>query len=96
MAVFTKKTSVLLVVPMALLMETTPVVPMPTIAVMTVSELTVNELTAVPPMLTPVAPVKLLPVMVKVATPAQPELGVKELITGDKSLFRITEIVFEL
>jgi len=40
---------------------TLPVAPFPTIAVMLVEELTVNERAFIPPILTPVAPVKEVP-----------------------------------
>jgi hypothetical protein len=60
---------------------TEPVEPLPTIAVIVVDETTVNEETAVPPKVTLVAPVKLLPVMV-IAVPSPADVGLKELITG--------------
>ena len=53
-------------VPAEFVTETLPEFPFPTSAVILVALTTVNEAAAVPPKLTAVAPVKLLPVMVTV------------------------------
>jgi hypothetical protein len=58
-----------------------PVAPEPTTAVMEVALTTVNELAATPPKLTPVAPVKFVPVKVTVC-PVLADVGLKELIAG--------------
>lgn len=60
---------------------TFPDAPAPTIAVILVAELTLNDVAAVPPKLTAVAPVKLVPVIVT-AAPAAPLVGVKEVMVG--------------
>ena len=60
---------------------TLPVVPPATTAVMLVASTTVNDVAAVPPKLTAVAPVKLVPVMVTVA-PLTANVGVKEVMVG--------------
>jgi hypothetical protein len=67
--------------PPAEVTPTEPVAPLPTIALMVVDETTVNEATAVPPKVTLVAPVKLLPVMV-IEVPNPAVVGLMELITG--------------
>jgi hypothetical protein len=67
--------------PPAEVTPTEPVDPLPTIAVIVDDETTVNEATAVPPKVTLVAPVKLLPVMV-IEVPKPAVVGLKELITG--------------
>lgn len=54
-------------VPPGVVTETVPVVPLPTTAVILVALATLNDVTGVPPRLTAVAPVKLVPVMVMVA-----------------------------
>ena len=58
-----------------------PLVPLATTAVMLVALTTVKEVAAVPPKLTAVAPVKLVPVMVMTA-PVNEDVGVNELIMG--------------
>ena len=58
-----------------------PLVPLATTAVMDVALTTLNEAAAVPPKLTAVAPVKLVPVIVTVA-PGPAEVGVNEVIVG--------------
>jgi hypothetical protein len=55
--------------------------PEPTTPVMVVPESTVNEEAAVPPKLTPVTPVKLVPVMVT-TVPGFPDTGENEVIVG--------------
>ena len=57
-------------VPPGLVTDTVPVVPLPTTAVMLVALATLNDVTAVPPSVTAVVPVKLVPVMVMVAPTA--------------------------
>jgi len=66
-------------VPPGVIMEITPVVPVPTTAVIDVGELTVYEDTAVPPIETAVAPVKFVPV-IETVVPGQPLVGVKVLL----------------
>ena len=56
----------LLTLPLAVFTRTFPVVPAPTTAVILVALTTVNEAAAVPPKLTPVVPVKFVPVIVTV------------------------------
>ena len=68
-------------VPPGVVTLTLPEVPDATTAVMLVAETTLNDVAAVPPKLTAVAPVKLVPVMVTVA-PTAPEVGVKLVIVG--------------
>jgi len=68
-------------VPPAVITLTVPEVPFPTTAVMLLALITVNEIAAVPPKLTAVVPVKLVPVMVTVA-PVPADAGVKEVMVG--------------
>jgi hypothetical protein len=68
-------------VPPAVVTLTVPEAPVPTTAVMLVAELTVNEVAALPPNLTAVAPVKLLPVIV-IDAPVIPLVGPKEVMVG--------------
>ena len=68
-------------VPATLVTLTLPEVPLATTAVICVALTTVNELAAVPPNVTAVAPVKLVPVIVTVA-PNAAEVGVKEVMVG--------------
>jgi hypothetical protein len=68
-------------VPPGVVTLTLPEAPAPTTAVMLVAETTVKDVAAVPPKLTEVAAVKLMPVTVTVA-PAAPEVGAKEVIAG--------------
>jgi hypothetical protein len=67
--------------PPGVVTTTSPEVPEATVAVMLVLEFTTNEAAAVPPKLTPVAPLKLLPVIVIVA-PDDADAGVKDEIVG--------------
>jgi hypothetical protein len=67
--------------PPGVVTATLPVVPLPTTAVMVVAPTTVKEEAAVPPKLTAVAPVKLVPVIVTVA-PEPADVGVNEVIVG--------------
>jgi len=60
---------------------TEPEVPVPTTAVMVVAFTTVNDMAAVPPKLTAVVPVRLVPVMVTVE-PLPALVGVKEEMVG--------------
>ena len=65
------------------LMSTVPV-PGGEVAVIDVAELTVKPAAAVPPKVTAVAPVKLVPVMVTVVPPAiGPTVGEIEVIVGE-------------
>lgn len=55
--------------------DTTPVVPFPATPVIEVADTTVKEVTGVPPIFTPVIPVKLVPVIVNVPELAQTRRG---------------------
>ena len=68
-------------VPPGVVTLTLPLVPLATTAVMDVALTTLNEVAAVPPKLTAVAPVKLVPVIVTVV-PLAADVGVNEVITG--------------
>ena len=68
-------------VPPAVVTLTLPDAPVPTTAVILVAELTVNDVAAIPPKLTAVAPVRLVPVIVTVA-PDAAEAGVNDEIVG--------------
>lgn len=68
-------------VPPGVVTETAPVVPLPITAVIVVTFTTVKDVDGVPPKLTAVAPVKLVPVIV-IMDPVPPVTGVKELIEG--------------
>ena len=68
-------------VPPGVVTETVPVVPLANTAVMLVAPTTLKDVAAVPPKLTAVAPVKLVPVMVTVA-PLPADVGVKEVMVG--------------
>jgi hypothetical protein len=70
-----------LAVPPGVVTDIVPVVPLATTAVMLVALTTVKEVAAVPPKLTIVAPVKLVPVMVTTAPVAADE-GVNEVTVG--------------
>jgi hypothetical protein len=72
---------VLAAVPPGVVTNTLPVAPLPTTAVMLVELTTVKEVAAVPPKLTAVALVKLVPVMVTVAPPAA-DVGVNDVTVG--------------
>ena len=68
-------------VPPELVTDTEPEAPEPTVAVMVVEFTTVKAEAAVPPKVTPVMSIKLVPVMV--TTPNPPELvGVNEVMVG--------------
>ena len=68
-------------VPPGVVTDTVPVEPFPTTAVMLVALATLNDATAMPPKVTAVAPVKLVPVMVIVA-PTAAEVGAMLPIVG--------------
>jgi hypothetical protein len=68
-------------VPPGVTTEMVPDAPPATTAVMLVALTTLNEVAAVPPKLTAVAPVKLVPVIVSVV-PVPAEVGVKEVMVG--------------
>jgi len=67
--------------PPGVVTEILPDVAAPTTAVMLVAETTVKDVAAVPPKLTAVAPVKLVPVMV-IVVPFPELVGVNEFIVG--------------
>jgi hypothetical protein len=67
------------------LILTLPVEPDPILALMVEEDIIVNDCTAVPPIVTPVVPLKLVPVMVMVS-PAAALVGEKELMVGDVGL----------
>ncbi len=58
-----------------------PDVPPPTTALIVVGDTTVNELAAVPPKLTPTAPVKFVPV-ITIVPPAPVDVGAKDVMVG--------------
>ena len=58
-----------------------PLEPLPTMAIILVGETTVKPRAAVPPKLTAVVPIRLLPV-IKTDVPLPPEAGKKETIVG--------------
>jgi len=68
-------------VPDAVVTDMLPDAPAPTVAVILVALTTVKALAAVPPKLTAVVPVKLVPVMVTTC-PVFPDVGVKEERVG--------------
>ena len=70
-----------LAVPPGVVTDIVPLVPLATTAVILVALTTVKEVAAVPPKLTAVAPVKLVPVMVTIAPDAADD-GVNELMLG--------------
>ena len=72
---------VLVAVPPGVVTLMLPVAPLATTTVIVLASTTVNEVAAIPPKLTAVAPVKLVPVMVTVA-PAAADVGVNEVIVG--------------
>ena len=80
----TVKVDELVPVPHPLLTLTVPVVPLPITATRVVPLFEVIEVTGVPPICTlaAVAPSRLVPVIVIVVVPAQPLLGVNEVIVG--------------
>ena len=75
------KLAALVAVPPGVVTATVPEVPLPTLAIMVVALVTEKELAVVPPNVTAVAPVRLVPVIVTVA-PTLPVVGVKEVIVG--------------
>jgi hypothetical protein len=77
----TKVNPVLLAMPFDVVTLILPVAPVPTTAVILVALTTLNEVAAVPPKLTAVAPVKLVPVIVTVC-PVPAEIGLNEVIVG--------------
>ena len=77
-------------VPPGVVTPTLPDVPPPTTAVMLVVLTTENEVAAVPPKLTIVAPVKLVPVMVTVV-PVHADAGVNEVMVGGGLICLITD-----
>jgi hypothetical protein len=81
-----------LAVPPGVVTDIIPVVPLATTAVMLVALTTVKEVVAVPPKLTAVAPVKLVPVMVTVS-PVPTDDGVNELMVGAGKVFIATVTV---
>ena len=70
-----------LVVPPGVVTDTPPLLPLPTTALIVVAFTTVNDVAAVPPKLTALAPVKLVPVITTVA-PADAVVGAKDVIAG--------------
>ena len=68
-------------VPFGAVTDILPLDPVPTLAVILVEETMVYDVAGVPPKLTDVAPVKLVPVMVTVA-PLAADVGEKEVIEG--------------
>ena len=82
----------LVTVPPGVVTDTFPVVPDATTAVMLVAETTVNEFAAVPPKVTAVAPVKLVPVIVTV-DPLPALVGINEVIVGAGITLKLVELV---
>jgi hypothetical protein len=68
-------------VPTGVVTLTLPLAPLPTTATIVMALTTLNDLAAVPPKLTELAPVKLVPVMVTI-WPLRAEVGAKEAIVG--------------
>ena len=79
-------------VPPGVVTLTLPEVPDATTAVMLVAETTLKDVAAVPPKLTAVVPIKLVPVMVMVV-PLPALVGVKLVIVGYPTVLRNTETV---
>ena len=77
-------------VPPGVVTDILPLVPLCTTAVILVALTTVKEVAAVPPKLTAVAPVKLVPVMVTTAPNAADD-GVNELIVGAGTNVKLLE-----
>ena len=75
------KSVLLVAVPAGVITEIFPEVPVPTTAVKVVDDTTLKDVAAVPPKVTPVAPVRFVPVIVTVV-PAIPLVGVKLVIPG--------------
>ena len=74
-----------LAIPPGVVIDIIPVVPLATTAVMLVALTTVKEVAGVPPKLTAVAPVKLVPVIVTVS-PVAADVGVNEPMVGAISI----------
>ena len=72
-------------VPPGLVTETVPVAPAGTTALMVVALIKEKDVAAVPPKLTPVAPVKFVPVRVIVA-PVAADVGVNEVTVGPETV----------
>ncbi len=75
------KTPQLVAVPPGVVTLMVPVAPRPSVALMLVALFTVKEVAAVPPMLTAVAPERLLPLM-ETTVPAPPPVGVNAVMDG--------------
>ena len=67
--------------PLGVVILMVPLVPLPTTAVILVAETTVNDFAAVPPKLTAVVPMKLVPVRVTILSVVAP-VGVNDVIVG--------------
>jgi hypothetical protein len=80
--ILTVNTAALVAVPKGFVTAILPVVPTPGIAVICVALTTKKDWAGVPPNVTPVAPVKLVPVIVTVVVPEQPEAGENKLTVG--------------
>src|SRR5205807_2199795 len=92
-AEFTRKLVALVPVPAAFVTVIFPVVaPVGTVALICVSEFTVNVVAAVPLKLTPVAPVKPVPVRVTLV-PAGPLTGVNEVMLGTTVTVKLVALV---
>lgn len=76
---------VFIAVPPGVITETLPDVPAATTALILVAETTLNDVAAVPPKLTAVAPLRLVPVMVTVAAETA-LVGVNESIVGKETV----------
>jgi hypothetical protein len=79
-------------VPLGVVTEILPVEPLLTTAEISVLEFTVKEAASVPPNLTLVAPMKLVPVIVTLE-PAAPEEGVNEVMTGGALWVNTLELI---
>lgn len=75
-------------VPIEFATDIDPLLPAATTAVIEVELRTVKEPAAVPPMLTAVAPVKLVPVMVMVS-PVEAIAGVKDVMVGEPDMLTV-------
>ena len=75
-------------VPIEFATDIDPLLPADTTAVIEVELRTVKEPAAVPPMLTAVAPVKLVPVMVMVS-PVEAIAGVKDVMVGEPDMLTV-------
>ena len=88
------KLDVELAVPPGVVTVTTPIEPFPTMAMIWVSEFIIKLEAAVPPNLTTVAPIRLLPV-ITTDVPLPPEVGAKDVIVGIE-LEVVVEMVVEV